>query len=207
MSYDGPVSDYTPVIVVLGKCPSMEEPISPIYTARLEHAMREYKKIRDPGKTARIILCGGKTHYAQSEAQVGLDYLSIFFQEEFPELFRDRMIRLDETSQDTVGNAVHCKELLLGYGCFNPTIISSEWHLRRAKYVFEYVLGEMFKPLFTGSQEDILPEDGYLYLVDELRKLAIIERLFKEHDIAHGDHERIEDLLKRNNGLLIKDKL
>lgn len=60
-------------------------------------------------------------------------------------------IQIDEVSQNTYENAVRSKEILQNLGAKKIILVSSPYHLRRAKMTFEQVLGADYEVVPVAS--------------------------------------------------------
>ena len=119
-------------IIVLGA--GMNAP--PVAQRRIEKAFELYKQ----GIATRIMLCGGcsapKKQPSVSEAAGMKRYaLSIGVPEE--------ALFLEEESRETIGNALYAKiQFLEKNNWTSVVIVTSEYHSKRALYIFQRVLGE-----------------------------------------------------------------
>jgi uncharacterized SAM-binding protein YcdF (DUF218 family) len=78
----------------------------------------------------------------KSEAQMALEYLSKNF------TFDIKKAILLEESRDTVGEAIYSKIRIDDLNFKLVYVITSDWHLKRAKYIFKKIYGSNYKIIF-----------------------------------------------------------
>lgn len=136
---------------------------------RLFHGMRLYRA----GKAPRVMLIGGAAEGSSPEADFMADLLSEFA------VPRDKML-LENRSRNTRENGVNAVKIMQENGIKKILLVTSAYHMRRAKGVFEK-LGIDVVPAATDYQVpepdpsilDWLPDAGAL----ELTTLGIKEYL------------------------------
>jgi len=107
--------------MVLGAAAWHKKP-SPVFEARLDHAVSLYKS----GRVKKLILTGGKGKGAEyGEAEVGRDYC---VQQGVPA----GDIHIEMVSQTTHENVREARLLMELHGIDSVLIVSDPWHLRRA---------------------------------------------------------------------------
>ncbi len=130
---------------------------------RIVDVVRLYDKYRLP-----IIVSGGRVGCSESEAIVVRRFLIDLG-------VKARDIIVEDKSRDTVENALFVKQILLKRGLRKGLLVTSAYHIRRAKYLFEktgleiipYSSGYLCEKDKCLSVFDFLPNAG------DLRKSAI----------------------------------
>ncbi len=131
-----------------------------------------------------LILSGGKTnpHIELSEAEVMRKYMLE------REISPERII-LEESSMDTIGNAYFTRKIVDNLGCSEIYVVSSCYHMRRVKFIFEMCYGKNYNMFF---------EYCFLYQNPDAEKketesLRLAREFFK--NIIPGDLNEIEKRL------------
>ncbi|MEW6725671.1 YdcF family protein [Desulforudis sp. 1088] len=138
---------------------------------RLEHAVELYDK-----RVAPLLLVSGGKVYASLTAA---------------EMMRDHAVRLgvppsmiitEDRADNTVENALFTRPLLEERGLHSAVIVSSPYHMRRVKYVFDRVYGGSgIKLTYSPSPGWFDPEswwrtpDGQSIVLSEYLKLAMLQ--------------------------------
>lgn len=152
----------------------------------LTQEINEITKIRfdkaiDIHTNFKYILCVGDKSYKKdlikgvqiSEAQAGKKYLL-----QNSTISQDEII-LEEESKDTLSNAFYSRKLIeeqnLGK---NITIITSQFHMKKTKFFFNFVFDESFKLGFIEVENSFTNEK-------ELKRREISEKLVLEFHQIH----------------------
>jgi len=174
-------------IVVLGGGINKKGNLFPDSQKRVEEASRVYKE--NPRK---VLLCGkysffyeGKDTPLKTEAEAMRDYiLKLGVKEE--DVF------LEKKSQDTVFNAYYAKtEYFIPHNESEALIVTSDFSLERAEYIFSKVFGENYDLHFLGVPSSF-PCKIKGEIMEKQKKLTreAVE-LFQE--IEEGDHEAVRE--------------
>ena len=120
-------------IVILGHRLNPDGSISSTLQSRLDTAIHRWKKDGRP-----LVICsGGQTTEGEganrSEAKAMLQYLK----KKEPRIASSCV--LEENSQNTVGNAVESVHILKKHNIKKVVLVTSDYHLPRASYIFEAV--------------------------------------------------------------------
>ncbi len=137
---------------------------------RLEHAVELYNK----GVAPLILVSGGKVYASLTAA----------------EMMRDHAIRLgvppsmvimEDRAGNTIENALFTRPLLVERGLHSAVVVSSPYHMRRVKYVFDRLYRESgIKLSYSASQSWFDPESwwrtpgGQSIVLSEYLKLAVL---------------------------------
>ncbi|MBI4116247.1 YdcF family protein [Candidatus Pacearchaeota archaeon] len=105
-------------------------------------------------------------------------------------------ILLEDSSEDTVGNALFTKlEFSRNEKWKNLLVVSSDYHISRVKKIFNFVYAEKFNLDFFGSAGNFPPKDEK----SEAEKLEIFLSFF--HGIKPGDDMAIIGRLTKSHEL------
>lgn len=111
-------------------------------------------------------------------------------------------ILIDNYSRDTVGDAFFVREqFVIPKNIFNLTIVTSDWHVERAKVIFKKFFKNNFNLYVIGSfsnkkNDDYIKKKEILSLnsffktfenVNLLNKSEVISTLKKKHPLYNGD--------------------
>lgn len=168
------------------------------------------------GNFAAIITTSKGTYrdpnpHATTEAEAARSYLT-------GRGISEKQILTEERSLDTVGNAFFLRASLLDHrGFYEPTVVTSEFHMPLARFVFEKVLGDRYKSQFveapnTGMTEEELTKwrrheeemlNFYQKLFAGVRKgdLGFFERYIYDSDPAYTGkvdeaHQQLSEKIK-----------
>jgi uncharacterized SAM-binding protein YcdF (DUF218 family) len=144
------------VLIVLGCSPKQDGKPSDCMISRIRKAIHLYKK----NNYSRIVLSGGPSRYGVPEAAVMRIMLLNFVPHE--------KVMVERHSRSTVQNAVFCWALLKDKHVKNITVLTSEHHLPRARYIFRKLYSHMKVSLdFEAAQDTFDPIEGIFYRVKE----------------------------------------
>ncbi len=178
-------------IVVLGGGISLQGEIPKIVYQRLDKAIELYKKY----KNSKIVVSGKysflyhqiKKYPPLTEAEKMAQYL---LQKKIPK----KEIILEKKSKDTIGNAYYLKkDIFIKNNQKEGIIITSSFHLKRVKYIFNKVFGKEYRLKFIGVKEK-LPSNRIKQI--NQRQKQILEKT-KEilQNMKDGDHHFLDKKL------------
>ena len=155
-----------------------------------EHTRQRYEKALSIQEYYDVIICSTDKSYRKldefretSEARIGKQYL---VKRGVPE----EKILLEEKSRDTFSNAYFCrKELIDVMGAQNITILTSEFHMEKTKYVFELVF-----PPQQYNLQFITSDNGG---VDEKQ---LHSRIISEHHVLNFYKKHLKETYNINPG-------
>ncbi len=157
-------------LIVLGGGINANGEISLTSKSRIEKAV----KIFNSGYANHLILSGKASFSknpipARTEAQIMKEYAVLLG-------VPTEKILLEEDSRDTIGNAYFVKNKFLEPNNWRDVgVVTSEYHLPRAEYIFKKVLGEQYKIEFFPAESDFLTkEELENKIAGEKTKLSII---------------------------------
>eukprot|EP00040_Diaphanoeca_grandis_P011721 m.60101 g.60101 ORF g.60101 m.60101 type:complete len:243 (-) comp22801_c0_seq1:76-804(-) len=179
-------------IVVLGQSLNADGSPPATLVSRVSRAVKEWQLALFPRPL--LIFCGGDpAHTGICEAQSMLKIVSTMG----VDIPRDHIV-LEDKSENTLQNAAFCIPLLQQHGCFGDiTLVSSEFHLPRAHYIFDAVFAAMWNvslsntnPTFTivsrvdttDSQPTIIPAPALTPLphstdIGRMNSMPLLSRL------------------------------
>lgn len=137
-----------------------------------------------------LILSGGKTNplVNLSEAEVMKDYALM-------KGIPPEAIILEQNSMDTIGNAYFTRKIIDKLGCFDIYVVSSCYHMRRAKFIFEMCYGKNYNMFFDycfpfrNQNAEKKEKDSIKFAKDLFRNITpgdldeIEKRLFSIHTL------------------------
>ncbi|MBU2560912.1 MAG: YdcF family protein [Nanoarchaeota archaeon] len=154
------------VLIVLGCSPRPDGRPSDCMIARVRKAVQLYRK----NNYSKVLLSGGPARYRVPESVVMRVMLLNFIPHE--------KILLERHSRDTVHNAVFCWELLKEKKPKNITVVTSEHHMPRTRYIFKRLYSHMGVSLkFEAAPDTFDPVESVYYRVKE-RLLLLKLRVF-----------------------------
>ena len=131
------------IIIVLGAPNDEKGNLSDMALGRLNQAIHEYKCNKD----YKILCTGGfGTHFNTTDKPHAFYAINYLIQQGLP---ATDMLEMAE-SQNTLEDALLSKPIVDKYGVKSLIIVSSDFHLPRAKYVFERAF-EGYGLIFSGA--------------------------------------------------------
>jgi len=168
-------------IVVLGGGIDKKGKLPEHVIARLKKAAEIFKSKKD----AKILVCGKysflypKENFPQkTEAQAAKEYLLTLG-------VPKTKIYLENKSKDTVGNAYYAKKIyFIPKKEKHAIVITSDFHLDRAKFIFKKIFGKPYKIEFVATPS-VLKEKGKV----EKRQAELLMKTKKIlSSMKQGDH-------------------
>lgn len=105
-------------------------------------------------------------------------------------------ILLELSSKDTLGNAFFTKTLFLEpRGWKKVTVVTSDFHLPRTKYLFDLVLGPEYETDYISTPTEGAPESTAEFEKWEGKSLKVFTQFFEDGAIKPGDTEAIKKLI------------
>jgi uncharacterized SAM-binding protein YcdF (DUF218 family) len=187
-------------ITVLSSRLTLDRKLNKESKKRIEKGVKLFRK----GMSSYIIMNGGPglftdgtyvprgTHPVQCE--VMKEYaLSLGIQ-------NDRIL-IQDYSSDTVGEAYFVKKMILETRKMrNIVIVTSVYHMKRARIIYEQILGADYFIEFVGVKTELDSDPNVLE--KEKRSLSLFLRQFGE--LEPGDSERIEQTLYNCHSLYME---
>ncbi len=156
------------VIICLGDVFSSPKTIENM-KFKTEKAVDLYKQ----GMADKIIFTGGfKTKKELSEAQY---MASIAIKLDISK----KNIMLEEKSYTTIGNAYYSKAIMDNNGFNSAIIVTSPYHIRRTKYVFEKIMKDK-RLYFRRCKNNLNILEWIFYSIEELKSLLRLKIIYKD---------------------------
>lgn len=175
-------------IVVLGGGISFDCKLPRLVLERLNKAIELYKH-----ENSRVIVSGKYSFLFTSkkpnctEAQKMLEYL-------VENGVRKQDVIKEERSRDTIGNAYYLKKLIfIPKNIKSASIITSNYHIKRAKYIFQKVFGGSYKMRFIPTQG--IPDKKTNKEVDNYQNSLILKTKKLLSTMKNGDHNFLKGKL------------
>ena len=150
------MSSFKNILIVLGAMPKLDGRPSDVMLSRVRKAISLYKK----ENYSKVILSGGPSR-GVPEAEVMRIMLLRFIPQE-------KML-IEPHSRTTSQNAVLCWALIKDKKPKKITVVTSNYHLARASYIFRKLYAHMGVSLkFEGAQDNLDPIESVFFKVKEL---------------------------------------
>jgi uncharacterized SAM-binding protein YcdF (DUF218 family) len=102
---------------------------------------------------------------------------------------------LEEEARDTLGNAYFTREMYLAPNAWTSIrVVTSDFHLSRAAYVFRKILGPGYDFSFVSSASGFTPRELILRALEECKLLIFLNEWLQALD--EGDEDAIERLME-----------
>jgi uncharacterized SAM-binding protein YcdF (DUF218 family) len=184
-------------IVVLGGTVSAEGELAPWVAARVERALEVYES----GVAGRVVFTGRTGLYGPVDPVV-TEAAAMAAHAQRLGLPAEVMI-LEEHARDTLGNAYFVRrDVLQPNGWRSIRVVTNDFHLSRAAWVFRKVLGPQYDFSFTSAPSGFSTDELIVRALDECRVYVFlnewlatvsdgdelsVESLMRHHHPAHGD--------------------
>lgn len=101
---------------------------------------------------------------------------------------------LEEVARDTVGNAYFTREMYLApNGWISIRVVTSDFHLSRAAFVFRKILGPSYDFSFVSSDSGFTPRELILRALEECKLLIFLNEWLQA--VQEGDENSIDRLM------------
>ena len=165
------------ILIILGFKLQPNNRLTPTLMERLKKAHQLFST----GKYDKIIVSGGKvqTNSTRTEAYMMKRYLTLWYG------IKESYILTESKSKDTIENAQYCLTMLNKIKNIKSiTVLSSKFHIKRVKYIFNYYLQPYKKILsYTRSNNKMSLQERIMRTKNEKK---YIQR-FKKKIV--NDHE------------------
>lgn len=174
-------SEMKKIIVCLGSGVGSDGSICPNTQKRVKKAVGTHKE----NPSVKIVFSGGFTNPAikMSEAQAMFNYAKIV-----DSSLSESSVILEEKSKDTIGNGIYTKELIDNSNYIDLFLVTSDFHMKRALWIFKFVFGEQYNIYAVESVSDKQTREAHRSV--EISHLGLTELLFI--GIKRGDLKAIE---------------
>lgn len=107
----------------------------------------------------------------------------------------EQHIHLEEDSKDTLGNAYFTKiNILEPRNWKNITVVTSDFHFHRTKYIFDLVLGTRYEIEYVLTDTGLSKDDDDALKSQEEKTMVVLKDLIG-NNATTGDTEAIRDIL------------
>ena len=105
----------------------------------------------------------------------------------------------EEKSMDTIGNPFFCRlSILEPRGWWMPTIITNEYHMPRAKFLFDRVLDDKYQPEYiSATNQGISPDELEVLQRHEEEMMGFYQEALD--GVRKGDLEFFEEYIYKHN--------
>ncbi len=177
-------------IVILGGGISKDGELSEMSKQRVKKGLELFQK----GIAQNIIVSGKHGFILEktktTEARAMSEYLKKY---NIPE----ENIFLEEESLDTLGNAYFTKiKILEPKNWKNIFVVTSDFHVPRASYIFKKVLGKEYNIDFLGVQSNLSYEEFNIFFIRELKSLHLLAHWLE--NVEDGDTNVIEEIISKH---------
>jgi len=154
------MSSFKNVLIVLGCAPKPDGRPSECMISRVRKAIQLYRK----ENYSKVIISGGPSR-GVPESEI-MRVMMLHF-------IPDSKMITERHSRDTVQNAVFCWNILKNKSPKHITVVSSAFHMRRARYIFKKLYAHMGVSLkFESAVDTFDPIEAVFYHTKELLSLA-----------------------------------
>ncbi len=150
------MSSFKNVLIVLGAMPRIDGRPSDAMVSRVRKAISLYKK----ENYSKVILSGGPSRGIPEAEMMRVMMLRVIPQEK---------LLVEPHSRTTSQNAVLCWALIKDNKPKKITVVTSNYHLSRASYIFRKLYAHMSISLkFEGAQDNFDPLESIFFKIKEL---------------------------------------
>jgi len=176
------------VIIVLSH-ESKKANLSEFAKKRIEKAIDFYKK-----NQTKILFSGGYSlNCKKGKGSAEAELMKLYAMEKgLPE----RDIILETESRDTQGNAYFTKQILIPKTWKNILVITSDFHIPKTKFFFDFVYGDGYNISYEGSATNPLKRRNKKLIESEKKSQKIMEEIYYKKKIKMGEDEEIGNLLR-----------
>jgi hypothetical protein len=179
-------------IVVLGGTVLEDGTLAPWVAARVERAVEAYNR----GVASRVIFTGRTNLYGPQVPTV-TEAAAMSEHARRLGLPADAAL-LEEHARDTLGNAYFVRrDLLEPNGWHSIRVVTSDFHLSRAAWVFRKVLGPRYDFSFTSAPSGFSIDELIARAVDECRVQVFLNEWLAT--VTDGDEPSVEAVLRHHH--------
>ncbi|HEX6693142.1 MAG TPA: YdcF family protein [Longimicrobiales bacterium] len=110
----------------------------------------------------------------------------------------DDALFLEEAARDTLGNAFFTRELFLEPNNWRSIrVVTSDFHLSRAAWVFRKILGARYDFSFISSGSGLPPRELILRALEECKLTIFLNEWLAA--VEEGDDDAIDNLMERDH--------
>ncbi|MEK6924984.1 MAG: YdcF family protein [Nanoarchaeota archaeon] len=177
------------IIIVLGH-ESNKGFLSEIAKSRLDRAIEFYFKTK-----TKLLFSGGyslkvRKNEGLSEAELMKNYA-------VQKMVSSKDILLEKESRDTQGNAYFTKQIVLANKWRKILVITTDLHIEKSKFFFEFIYGKDYSIYFEGVKLEISKEKLDELLENEKKSIEKMIQIYKENNIKVGEDKKIGKILEK----------
>ncbi|MEX0906847.1 MAG: YdcF family protein [Gemmatimonadota bacterium] len=179
-------------IVVLGGTVLADGTLAPWVTARVDRALEAF----DAGIAARVVFTGRTGVYGPADPTVteAAAMAAYATQRGLPE----DAVMLEEHARDTLGNAYFVRRDILQPNDWRSIrVVTNDFHLSRAAWVFRKVLGPRFDFSFTSAPSGFSPDELIVRALDECRISVFLNEWLATID--DGDELSVDAIMRHHH--------
>ena len=110
----------------------------------------------------------------------------------------DEALLLEDVARDTLGNAYFVREQFLApNGWTSVRVVTSDFHLSRAAWVFRKVLGSRYDFSFVSASSGLSPRELIFQALEECRLMIFLNEWLEV--VEEGDDAAIQHLMSREH--------
>ena len=174
-------------IIVLGH-ESKNGKISDLCSERLKRAYELYSKEKVP-----IILSGG---YSLKSKSIGPSEAELMKKVATDLGIEEADIILEKESRDTQGNAYFTKQIIKEKGWSKPLVVTSDFHLMKTKFFFDFVYGPNFDVSYEVVKTEFSKEELKEIEEKEIKSQNVMVKMYEEKNIVPGEDAKVGEILK-----------
>lgn len=179
-------------IVVLGGATAPDGTLAPAVSARVERAVEAWRQ----GVAPRVIWSGRSGVSGPDDPPITEAAAMARAAERLG--MPGSVMLLEENARDTVGNAYFVKrDFLDPNGWRSLRVVTSDFHLSRAAWVFRKILGPGYDFAFTSASSGFSPRELIVRALEECR-LSIFLNEWLEM-VEEGDEVSVEALMRHHH--------
>jgi uncharacterized SAM-binding protein YcdF (DUF218 family) len=179
-------------IVVLGGAVGAGGELASWVAARVERALEVYES----GVAARVVFTGRSGLYGPADPAV-TEAAAMAAHAQRLGLPAEAII-LEEHARDTLGNAYFVRrDVLQPNGWRSIRVVTNDFHLSRAAWVFRKVLGPQYDFSFTSAPSGFSADELIVRALDECRVYVFLNEWLAT--VADGDELSVESLMRHHH--------
>lgn len=179
-------------IVVLGGMVEEDGTLAPWVAARVERALEAYQA----GVAARVVFTGRTNLYGPAQPRVTEAAAMAAYAEERG--LPAAAILLEEHARDTLGNAYFVRrDILQPHRWSSIRVVTNDFHLSRAAWVFRKVLGPRYDFSFTSAPSGFSTDELIVRALDECRVSIFLNEWLAT--VEDGDEISVESVMRHHH--------
>lgn len=105
----------------------------------------------------------------------------------------EEVIFIEKESKDTVGNAYYTKTTLLEPNNWKTvTVVTSDFHLERAKIIFDLILGKEYTITYESTPTGLSNEEMEIHYNEEAKLTRILRKAIDEASFSPNMYEELQ---------------